>query len=37
MYIFTRTKQKKQNRKKSVRYRAAIKKKNAKRRASLLK
>jgi len=37
MYIFTRTKQKKQGRNKSARYRAAAKKKNDKRRASLLK
>lgn len=37
MYVFTRTKQKKGSRNKSARYRAAAKKKNAKRRATLLK
>ena len=37
MYVFTRTKQKKGDRKKSIRYRAAAKKKNQKRRATLLK
>jgi hypothetical protein len=37
MYIFTRTKQKKHNRRKSARYRAAAKAKNDKRRATLLK
>lgn len=37
MYIFTRTKNKKHNRRKTAKLRAGMKAKNAKRRATLLK